>query len=294
MTDKTIRTIKPGVGRLVSGHPMVRTAVTDKHDKPLLSGDGTPRTSAFLGMAYKKGAETDWRQTAWGAEIYAAGSEQGAYPAESQNAAFSWKVIDGDSAEPNRKMKKPCDQEGYPGHWIIYGKTELPFSCFHRGKYNPLDAIANKAEIKRGDYLRVGYDVTNNRGKNGAAAETAGVYVNPVIVELYQAGVAIATAFDRDGAEFFGEDAGQLPEGAQIDPHVGLAPAAGGAPAGGPAPAPKQAPAPAPKPGGVQQAEDFLDAPKLYSVEGKPWTEAQLLAAGWEAAAIAALPLATS
>jgi len=41
-------------------------------------------------------------------------------PALVASPAFSWKVTDGDSPLPNKKGKRPCDQTGYAGHWVIW------------------------------------------------------------------------------------------------------------------------------------------------------------------------------
>ena len=271
--------IKLPVGRLVGGHPMELHAVTDNKTKlPKLLKDGvTPMMECYVGVAIPKGAETHWDQTPWGQSIKQAGVN--AWPnGEHAAATFAWKMTDGDSQVPNKKGNKPCDQEGFPGHWVVNAKQGWQVPCFHVGQYEPHQVIQRKDEIKRGDYVRL---VVNALGNNiKGPNESPGVYLNPTIMELSRAGVQIVGKNAPDAASAFGDSTAQLPANAQIDPNV-TAPAAPGTAVAPAAPGTAVAPAP-----------DILQAPappavQSYNVNGTIYTADQLKATGWNDAQIA-------
>jgi len=267
------------VGRLVGGHPMIGHPVIDEVTKqPKMQKDGvTPLISFYVGIAIAKGTETDWKQTEWGQKIVAEG--QAGWPnGEYNSPTFAWKVTDGDSAIPNKKGHKPCDKEGYPGHWIINASNGFPIKTYNRGQYEAHQVIQRKEAIKRGDYIRLGFDVVANN-----PAVSPGVYINPFMVELYQAGIEILGA-ERDANEVFGQDAGALPPGAMIDTNVQQPQV----------PAPGATGLPQPTPGVQQPAPEILTPPpaanRLYN--GQVVSEDQLRTSGWNDQQIATLPVA--
>ena len=285
------------VGRVVGGHPMVQRAnKDDKTGLPKMQQDGiTPSMSTYVGLAIPKGTEQHWNQTEWGAKIW--NEALAAWPnGEYQQPTFSWKVTDGDSQIPNKKMKKPCDREGYPGHWVIQASTGLgAVKCYNVGKYNPLtDLIQQKEMIKPGDYARLVLTVKSND-----STQTAGLYLNPTIFELYQPGQAIILENEPDAAGTLGATAAQLPAGALIDTNVpaqqpaapGMAPpATPGAPAMQGTPPIQQPPAqqlgmaPAtPGTAPIAPATDLLQPPpiQMYLVDGVQYTGEQLKGFGW-------------
>lgn len=285
------------VGRLVSGHPMVSHPVTDTNTgQPKMLKDGvTPQVSFYVGLAIPKGAEQAWNQTDWGQAIYNEGVA--AWPnGEYGMPTFAWKITDGDSQIPNKKGKKPCEREGWPGHWIIQASNGFAVKGFHRGKYDPSQQIQRKEEIKTGDYIRL---VISVKGNN--PSQSPGVYLNPSMFELYQAGVEIVTENAPDPQATFGAVTGALPANAQIDtnmvaPGAPVVPGAAPVPVATPIPTPGTAqatPGAAPAAPGpvVTPAPDFL-APGDFKVivEGKPWLASALKAAGWDDNAINALP----
>ena len=226
------------VGRLVSGHPMEPQQVTDNDDKPVVGTDGQPVTQRYVGVAIPKGTETHWNQTEWGAKIYAEAQDPvHGYPnGEIGQPSFSWKIVDGDSTVPNKKGNKPCEQEGYKGHWVVMMSTRIPYSCYHVGRYEPMQAIQNKAEIKRGDYCRVMCTVKGNK-----PSKSPGVYINPQMFELSRAGIEIVSLGNTPPANaVFGVSAPVIPAGAAVDNSV-QTPAA-------PPPTPAAAPATPPPP----------------------------------------------
>ena len=264
------------VARLVGGHPMRSNPKTDDHGKPKLAADGTPQSETYIGIAIPKGPERHWSETVWGQQIH----EQAVadWPRGEHGAAtFAWKIVDGDSAVPNRKGIAPNTREGYPGHWVINASTQLPIKCYHAGRYSPHEQIQNEKEIKPGDYCRVLLQV---RG-NGPVSQSPGIYVNPVLFELTRAGIEIVLSSGPSAVDAFGGAAPVLPAGALVDKAVA-------------------APAPVPVPAPLAPAHDFLNgpgvapppppaAPKVYTVQGQQYTAAQLLGFGWSQAQIDAL-----
>jgi len=281
-------------GRLVSGHPMIYNVPTDlKTGRPRTKADNiTPVDPvAFIAVAVPKGAETDWKQTEWGAKIYqeaVSGWSRGEY----QMKDFAWKIVDGDSQELNKNMTKPCDKEGYKGHWVLNCQTSLGIKCYHTGKYGPADQIQNAKEIKTGDYCRVLVRIACNGQQ---PPNTPGLYFNPFGFELVRAGAEIVSGPDA-GAMFGGAAPATVPPGAQLDPAVG---APQPPPPVDAVPPPSAVPPPVdaiPPPSAPNMG--FLNPPApprepLYSVAGKAFTKGQLIAAGWNEAQIAALPPST-
>lgn len=237
------------VGRLVSGHPMEPRQITDKDDKPVFDTQGQAVTERYVGVAIPKGSEQHWKDTEWGAKVYAAAQDavNGWPNGEFNSPSFSWKIIDGDSQVPNKKGNTPCDQTGYTGHWVVHMTTRIAYNCFHAGRYEPMQAIQRKEEIKRGDYCRVYCQVKGNK-----PSQSPGVYINPQMFELTRAGVEIVSQGSGPAASsVFGGAAPVIPAGAQLDPNAG-------------APAPVAQPAPAPAaPAPVVPAHDLVTPPPV-------------------------------
>lgn len=206
------------VGRLVSGHPMEPRQITDKEDKPVFDTNGQAVIERYVGVAIPKGSEQHWKDTEWGAKVYAAAQDpvNGWPNGEFNSPAFSWKIVDGDSQVPNKKGNKPCDQTGYAGHWVIHMTTRIAYNVFHAGRYEPMQAIQRKEEVKRGDYCRVYCQVKGNK-----PSQSPGVYVNPQMFELTRAGVEIVSQGSGPAASsVFGGAAPVIPVGAQLDPNT--------------------------------------------------------------------------
>lgn len=260
-------------GRIVSGHPMKDQERYDDNNQKIMK-DGKPVTQRYIGLAIPKNGSTDWKQTDWGRQFYAEGTNptNGYKNGEDQHPSFSWKITDGDSSIPNKRGKKPCEQQGYAGNWIVSIATELPYGCYHVGKYDPIQAIQNPDEITCGDNVRVLVDVKPNRKKDGSAAKTPGIYVNPRLLELSSKGEPII--------------------------HEQSGPSASAVFGGGAAPAPVSTLVPAaPAPATPPPATDLLVTPppveEKYNVNGTIYTRSQLLAfPGWSEANLVGLPRA--
>ena len=238
-------------GRLVGGHPMVRTVVTDdKTNLPKFQQDGvTKRMSSYIAVAIPKIAGVPWQQTDWG-QVIVREAQESWNLGESLHPTFAWKVTDGDSTIPKKPFggkpgRIPAQCEGYPGHWVIGCSTELGIKCYHVGKYAPHEEIQNKDEIKCGDYCRALISVKSNK-----PSQSPGVYINPTLFELSRAGQRIVTGDGPDAATAFGGSAPVLPANGQYDSAVAEEP--------------------------------------RYMVNGVEYTVAQLRAARWTEAQIAA------
>ncbi|MGL5729175.1 MAG: hypothetical protein ACRCYD_15145 [Plesiomonas sp.] len=270
------------VGRLVSGHPMEARPVTDKDDRPVMDASGSPVTDRYIGVAIPKAGEQHWNQTEWGAKVWQAAQDPvNGYPnGEFNSPTFSWKIVDGDSQVPNKKGNKPCDQEGYAGHWVVHMSTRLAYGCFHVGRYDALQAIQNKGEIKRGDYCRVFCSVKGNK-----PSQSPGVYVNPQLFELTRAGIEIVSVGSGPAAaDVFGATAAVMPSNAQVD--TAVVPTT---PPAAPAPVtPPAAPAPVTPP--AAPAYDLVTPPVLeekYTYSGMTKTLTEWCAMpGWSEALI--------
>lgn len=279
-------------GRVVCGHPMTRRPVKKKQlgatiETPVIGADGQPVTEAYLALAIPKGAETDWKQTDWGQEFFSKGSQDwpnGEYGAPT----FAWKITDGDSQVPNTKNKKPVDREGWAGHWVVHCSTQLAIRCYHVGKYDPTQQIQVEGEIKTGDYARVLVSVKGN----GPVSQSPGIYVNPIMFELSRAGAAIISSGGPAALDIFGGTQPNIPANAQMASAV--APVI---PTQADSIVPAVAPAPDLLQPGQAQAAPVIPAivpveVKYMTTDGGQWTEAQLLAAGYQPAQIKALPRA--
>lgn len=278
------------VGRLVSGHPMeLYPAMDDRTNTQRKHKDGSDMFTGAIGIAFPKDGTTSWDQTTWGAHIKAAAVA--AYPrGEHTMKTFSWKITDGDSTEPNKKMVTPVSREGYAGHWVLFASSCFATPTFHVGKYMPLDVIQNKNEIKKGDYIRLVFNtVTNN------STDSPGMYINPVMIELSRAGQPIMSAGAPDAAAAFGGSAPVIPQGALIDTSVAQAQVTPVAQAQVTPVAQAQVTPVTPahdlvQPGGNVALPTLAPVEESYDVQGTVYTKSQLLAMpGWTEAHLVGL-----
>lgn len=258
------------VGRIVMGS-LYDPSTTDAEGKPLVvktgPNAGQPRVNYFFALAIPKGAEPHWAHTPWGQQIWNVGNQ--AFPNAAQSPAFAWKIEDGDSQIPNKKGRKPCDNEGWRGHWI------LKFSGGFAPKVYQQEG-AGYAQVMQKDFCKPGFfvEVAFSVEGNGSQSQP-GVYLNHSMVCFRAYGQEITFGPDVASAGF---GAAPLPAGASMTPPAGAipmpqapaaAPALPGAPAGyAPPPVPgmmPQAPAAAPAgyapPPGLPQVPGVAPAP---------------------------------
>lgn len=258
------------VGRMVGGSLSKLFQATDsKGNGKLKAGTNEPLMRLNFGVAFAKGQETHWAQTLWGKDIWeeaAAGFPGGEYNAPT----FAFKVIDGDSQIPNKKGKKPCDKEGYPGHWVVwFGQSWMCKKVDATGATELTDPEA----IKPGYFVQVWAECLGNK-----STESPGVYLNPKAAALSGYGTPIATSEDVDttAAGFGGAP---LPAGASTTP-VGMDTPPDAPPAGPPSGPPAGNAPPPPPPKKVEKAEDFL-TPKTMTDKAAGATYESFIAQGW-------------
>lgn len=273
------------VGRIVWGNLYTARPKTDNVTKqPKMGKDGQPLNEWAFGLAIPKGPEAHWNQTAWGAKIWAAG--QGSFPAgQYQQPTFAWKVTDGDSQIPNKNQKRPCDAEGYPGHWVLSLSTMAsPPNIYRLNAQGKPELWAQEGAINPGDYVEVFVEFKGN-----APAQSPGVYANPSMVCFRGHGARIYSGPDVSVAAFGG---GALPAGASATP-VGGAPLA---PPAAPVPAPVGGAPLAPAPVAVTPHPGILTPPvpgvavppaapvapvRQMTASAGGATYEQMIAAGW-------------
>lgn len=290
MADHEIRLTTP-VGRMIGGS-LYKGRDKDKKGVPYIYKNGAKKGQPYMqynfGVAFPKSpGVTHWASEAWLSAVWQLG--HAAFPqGHAQRKDFSWKIIDGDSTEPNGEMKRPCDQVGYPGHWVVwYSGTTAPKVTNANGS----QIIADVDAVKPGYFVQVFCDVTDNK-----PSETPGLYWNAHYVAL--AGFGPEISFGPDvGQAAFGQGV-QLPAGASAVPLAGQAPGAGTpppppAPPGAPAPAPAAPPPPppapaAPAPAGLVQVPGAAHTIEACRAIG--WTDEQLIAGGIATRAVAAAP----
>jgi hypothetical protein len=224
-----------GVGRFVGGSCYTGKTVNDKGE-PLTYGSGAkkgqPRTDYSVGIALRK-TQGHWAQEPWGAPIWAEG--HAAWPnGQAQRPDFAWKIVDGDSTIPNKKGVRPCDREGYPGHWVLWfsGTDAPPVAVAVSG---PAQWNNQPDVCMPGDYIEIKGSVVSNESD-----QTAGVYLNigAVCLRGYHPDGRISLARVDLATAGFGASA--LPAGAVMAPAGGNAlpptPPAPGAAAAPPVP----------------------------------------------------------
>lgn len=203
--------------RLVQGS-LYKPNTTDAEGKPLVNKSGPnigqPRVEFYFAVAIPKGGEQHWSQTAWGAVILGVGRE--AFPQAHQAPTFAWKVKDGDSTVPNRRGKRPCDSEGFPGHWVLSFSSGYAPGVFRDNGTVPL---TTPDAVKLGDWVQVFGSV----GGNGSQTQP-GVFLNHSMVNFVATGERIVVGPDAASVGF---GVAALPAGATALPPAGAVTAAG-------------------------------------------------------------------
>lgn len=279
MTEPT--QILTPVGRIVQGD-CFKGRGTDMQGNPLTIKTGPragePRSEWFVALAVRKD-DPGWPVLQAAIHQAARAGFPNMFDAQGNctNPNFSFKYTDGDSQVAGPTGRRPCDNEGFPGHWILKFRSGFAPQCFSRGGAS---ILTDPDSIKRGYYVRISGSVVGND-----SPVRPGVYLNLTMVELCGFGEEIKTG--PDGAAVFGgAPAGALPPGASPTPLAAPTVPAGAhdfghptvvSPSLGSMYVPGAPPPPAPAP-------DFLNPPKarMYTLgDGKQYTAEQLLAAGW-------------
>lgn len=162
-------------GRIVQGS-LYKANTTDAEGKPLLikhgPDAGKPRVEFYFAVAFpKEPGHTHWNQTPWGAAMWAAGAA--AFPQVHQSRDFSWKVTDGNSAEVNKKGKRPCDSEGFPGHWVVRFSGGYAPKVYQQPQPGVYVELSTPDAIKTGYWVQVSGNVSSNE-----SVSQPGIYAN--------------------------------------------------------------------------------------------------------------------
>jgi hypothetical protein len=179
---------------------------------------------------------------------------------------FSWKVVDGDSTKLNKKNHRPCDNEGWPGHWIVFFSSSYAPSAWNNDGSQPIELES----IKKGFYVQVAGSVVGNENTSNP-----GVYINHSMVSLQATSLNGASLEIRTGpdprAAGFGKSS--LPAGASLAPGAGMNRPASPPPPAAPSTAtpPPAAPgAPLPPPTQVAPAASFIAPPATSTAPPPP------------------------
>lgn len=246
---------------------------------------GQPTSNIYIGLAIPK-TDPEWPQIHDTIIAIARAGFPHLFDANGQclKPDFAFKITDGDSAVPNSKGNKPCDREGYPGHWILNCSTSL-IDAVKVYQHDPSSDTYRQIMdgVKKGDYVKVEIDIRANDNQ-----QNPGVYLNPKSVLFVGHGEAIISG--PDPSAIFGGGAPALPPGASATP-VASTPHI---PQSAPTPAPAASPAPAPQSAPAPQAHEFLNVPAAppepsYQIDGRTYTRSALEANGWTEAQIATL-----
>lgn len=197
------------VGRLVQGS-LYEGQTTDAENRPLVyktgPNMGQPRMDYYFAVAIPKGNETHWNQTPWGKKIWDVG-HVGFPNGQTRSPTFAWKIADGDSTIVNKAGKRPCDREGYPGHWVLNFSSGFAPAIYNAdGSQQMLEPNA----VYLGCYIQVYGTVVDNESQ-----QQPGVFLNHSMVALAGYGKRIITGADPKNVGF-----GQspLPPGASPTP----------------------------------------------------------------------------
>jgi hypothetical protein len=251
------------VGRMVMGS-LYKPNTTDFDGKPLLiktgPNAGQPRVSYFFAIAIPKGQERHWAETSWGAKIWAVGHQ--AFPQAAQRPDFAWKIEDGDSQVPNKKNRRPCDTEGWPGHWILKLSGGFAPKVYRIDNGGYVQVIEDDF-VKPGYFIEVSFSVDGNGQQNNP-----GVYLNHSLLCFRAYGPEIVFGPDVNEAGF---GASPLPAGASLQPPVSSAPLpSASAPVAQMPPAPAVISAPPATPVPVYPNPGFVQMPPAPAVISAP------------------------
>lgn len=188
------------VGRLVYGS-LYKPRDKDAQGNPLTIKSGLnigkPKVEYAFGLAIPKGPERHWAETEWGQKIWQVG--HAAFPGgqTTQRQDFAWKVQDGDSTQLNKNNKRPCDQEGFKGHWILKFASSYPPKIYRPNGQGGYEQLIEPDAIKNGHYIQVNGSISGNN-----SPQTPGVYLNHNMICFSGYGPEITNGPDVNSAGF--------------------------------------------------------------------------------------------
>ena len=183
-------------GRLVRGS-LYDGQTTDAENKPLVYKTGVnagqPRVDFYFAVAIPKETGKQWWESEWGAAIKEV-AEKGFPGGQSQHPSFAWKIIDGDSDVPNKAGRKPCEFEGYRGHWVLNFSSGFAPNVYTE---NGDKQLTEKDAVKPGDWIEVYGFVTDNESQ-----QQPGVYLNHSMINFVGYGERITLGKDPKAVGF--------------------------------------------------------------------------------------------
>lgn len=196
---------------------------------------GQARVNYFIALAIPKiPGHTHWSQTDWGQQIWRLG--HAAHPQAAQRADFAWKIEDGDSTALNKRNRRPCDQEGYPGNWILKFSGGFAPKVYLQEGSNWVQTLQPDA-VRPGHLIQVAFSVADNKQQ-----QNAGIYLNTQAVAF--------RGYHSDGEITFGPTVEEMGFGAApLPPGASTMPAPANMPAAAAPPPPGSAYPPPPNPG---------------------------------------------
>jgi hypothetical protein len=259
MSKIEAKTFTTPILRLVAGS--IFEAVTEDFDgNPLTIKTGKDKgkeTQRFnFGVAVPKVPGKHWADStaAFLTDVWNVGHTHMGQLAQRDD--FSWKVVDGDSTKVNKKNRKPADNEGWPGHWIVFFSSSYPPATYNADGSAPVPAES----IKKGHYVQIAGSVIGNDNQSNP-----GVYINHSMVAHSGFGPEIKTGPDPKAAGF-GQGV-QAPAGMSKAPVSGLpnTPPPPAAPLPGASAPPPAAPPPAAPAAAAPPATPVTPAPSFIA-----------------------------
>lgn len=213
-------------GRIVWGS-LYKAKDKDFEGRPLTfktgQDAGKPRVEYSFGVAIPKVAGQHWATSEWGKVLWQVGHT--VRNNAGQDPEFSWKVLDGDSQTVG-KRGRPCDKEGYPGHWIVSFSSAFAPRVVNgvSGQFETLDQVDY---VNPGDYVQVAGSVKSNMSQGNP-----GILVNHNVVCFSGYGKRISVGVDASQLGFQTGAAGggqAAPMAAAMPASVSTPPAPGAA-----------------------------------------------------------------
>lgn len=197
------------VGRLVAGS-VYEPKIKDHQGNPLVlkrgPDAGKPTQRFDFAVAFAKGNETHFGFTEWGKIVWDVAHQ--CFPkGQADSPTFAFKIIDGDSTVLNGREKRPCDQPGHAGHWVVWFSSSYPPNL---RTADGTRELTEKDAIKRGYFVQVFGNVDGNED-----LQKPGVYINHSAVALSGFGEEIVGGQDYSNVGF---GAAPLPAGASNVP----------------------------------------------------------------------------
>ncbi len=231
MSKETLQLLLPP-GRMVFGD-LYTASDKDGQGNLRTTRDGKPKSTYDFGIAIPKNGTTHWAQTEWGKQVWEFGHRE--WPGgQGQRQDFAWKIKDGDSTVPSKSGRKPCENTGWPGHWVVVLSSAIAPRLYRIGANGQPEPFIEPEAIQPGDWIEVYASVASNGN-----LQNPGIYMNHSMVCFrgYDAGGRIVSGPRVENAGF---GAAAAPSTVQAFP--------GGAGMGAPVAAPTAAITPATAP----------------------------------------------